>query len=129
MSKAAAYYRSIKEDRDLWRIEKPQKCMCCGNTSRLEIHEIERRSHASNNWWHRSTALLLCQTCHAGPFAAMPHARQLAYKRLRDFMCFDLSAWLSLANRPLSYVTPDEVEAEMASITKGERDGTNPDHH
>jgi len=128
MSKATAYYRSIKKDRDLWRDTRPHKCMCCGSQHYLEIHEIERRSHASNNWWHRSTALLLCQTCHAGPFAAMPHVRQLAYKYLRDFMSFDLTAWLNISGRPLSYVTPNEVYAEASKITKEEQSGTNPDY-
>jgi hypothetical protein len=66
----------------------------CLPSRHLEIHEIERRSAAPNRWWSPCNALLLCPKCHATDFAAMPHARQLAIKLVKDPEDFDLDEWL-----------------------------------
>src|SRR3989304_3481328 len=93
-------------DRKLWAQDTAtrmrQRCMGCGwspqtlqlhGTERrshaaggqaLQIHEIERRSHAAGRWAQRCNYLLLCPQCHAGPFDAMSHAQQLAYKLFWD---------------------------------------------
>ena len=118
MSKSRNYYASIKRSRDEWKNSLPQKCMWCGMSGFMEIHEIERRSHAHNKWWPESgcNGLLLDGECHAGPFAAMPHVRQSAVKLLRDPERFDLNEWLSVGGRLSSYVTLREVVEEAATL-------------
>lgn len=116
MTKSQAYYNSIKQDRYEWADERPQRCMRCLKEFRgfrwREIHEIERRSQAPNNWWHRCNGLLLCNPCHTDFDNATewPHARQLALKRRMDREHFNLSEWHNIGRRPLSYVTFYELD-------------------
>jgi len=93
-------------DRRLWAQDistrMRQRCMGCEEFSHtLEVHEIERRSHAAERWAQRCNYLLICRRCHVGKFATMPHARQLAYKFLFDREHFDLRAWLAIRDREL----------------------------
>lgn len=114
-----SYYDEISESRDNWRATRKALCMRCGGRADfrgLQVHEIERRSHAPRSWAHPCNYLLLCGTCHEGEFATMPHARQLAYKMIRDNDHYDLEAWLALGRRPSSYVTQDEVDQEVTEI-------------
>ena len=80
------------------------------------MHEIERRSAAPNNWWHPCNALLLCNRCHSGVFAAMPHAAQLAVKLVADPDDFDLNEWLLIkdpAGRAPNRVTWPDIAAYL----------------
>ena len=122
---ATEYAASIKPDREAWRESVPQVCMWCGTADAsalwgpcggLQIHEMERRSHASKRWWHRCNGLLLCGVCHGMDFAAMPHAAQLAVKLARDPEHFDLAEWLAIGSRPATYVTVEDVKAEYKRI-------------
>ncbi len=102
----SSYYESIKDERAEWVARQLRRCMYCGipesmAAGGLQVHEIERRSQAPNNWAHESNYLLLCQVCHDGPFANYPHAWQLACKLIRDPECFDLDNWLRLRDREL----------------------------
>lgn len=110
------YYASIKADRNEWRESVRQACMSCGWQAMLQIHEMERRSHAAGRWGHRSNYLLLCQRCHEELFAAMPHARQLAFKLVRDPRNFDLQSWLTLRDPELKAperVTMEDIAAHL----------------
>lgn len=96
--------------------------MACGATPQwppLAVHEIERRSHAPTTWAALCNLLYICEPCHSGPFATMAHARQLAYKYLRDRDHFDLDAWLRLNDPALhapNRVTMEEVLAAVREI-------------
>jgi 5-methylcytosine-specific restriction endonuclease McrA len=122
VTKATAYQRSIAEARKAWANSQWQECMACGATPQwppLAVHEIERRSHAPATWAAECNFLLLCEPCHSGPFATMPHARQLAYKYLRDQDHFDLDAWLRLNDPALkapNRVTMEEILAAVEEI-------------
>lgn len=107
---ARQYYKDNQEDREAWRDEMPELCMRCGGRRLLQTHEMERRSQAPKTWAHRCNYLLLCEDCHAGPFAAMPHPWQLAFKLVRDPKHFDLKAWLMLRDPDLR--APDRVTLE-----------------
>lgn len=99
---------------------KPQLCMSCGGKGDwrgLNIHEVQRRSHAAKSWWHPCNALLLCVPCHEGPFATMPHVEQLAVKFRSDPEDYDLEVWLELFDPAYdrdptgpAYITQEEVE-------------------
>jgi len=118
------YYDSIHPDREEWRQETPDCCMYCGTLEvnawpGLDIHEIERKSHAPNAWGDRCNYLKLCRRCHAGPFANMDHARQLAVKLIRDPEYFDLWAWLRLRDPQLNApdrVTMDEIVSHLRMV-------------
>ena len=98
--RATEYAAEVREDRLAWAAEQESLCMWCGADSwrGLEIHEIERKSHAAGRWGQRCNYLLLCGACHAGPVASAPHAQQLACKLLCDPEHFDLGAWLRIAD-------------------------------
>lgn len=98
------YYLTVRDDRELWRKQTPDACMYCGQMNvhfPLEIHEIERKSHAPERWGVRSNYLKLCRYCHSHEFAAMPHAKQLAVKLCRDIDNFDLDEWLRIRDPEL----------------------------
>lgn len=121
---AGRYYREVAPDRDEWRSAMPCRCMWCG-TSRafpgLEIHEIERRSHAKDRWGVRCNYLLLCSLCHGGHFSCMPHAKQLAVKFVRDRENFDLDSWLRIRDPHLKApdrVTMNDVMREVNDVRK-----------
>lgn len=115
---------SRKRDRQQWARETDAslkcRCMGCGRRSLwLETHEIERKSHCPTRWANRCNYLRLCQECHAGPFATMPHARQLAYKLYWDKEHFDLGAWLRLRDVDLNApdrVRMEEIAAELKDV-------------
>lgn len=108
--------KKLNEDREQWRIEQLQVCMYCGGNRSflpLQVHEIERRSQAPTRWNHRANLLLLCETCHSGPFATMPHSDQLAVKMVADPENYNLEAWLRLKDPQLrapNRVTQSEVD-------------------
>lgn len=111
-------------------------CMGCGRSPAwYEVHEMERRSQAPKTWAHPCNYLLLCRTCHAGPFATMEHAYQLAHKLYWDKEHFDLEAWLRLKDRELvapRRVTMEEVEGHYLWLVdrwnkdplSGDKDGS-----
>jgi hypothetical protein len=84
-------------------------CKAAPSWPPLAVHEIERRSQAPTRWAAGCNYLLLCEPCHAGPFATMPHARQLAVKLVADPKHFDLQAWLRLKDPGLK--APNRVTA------------------
>lgn len=100
------YNMDARKLRNKWRdsLIDPDRCMYCGKGDGwpgLQIHEIERRSQAAGRWAHTANFLVLCEQCHADEFGAMPHARQLAVKLLKDAEHFDLSAWLKIKDPEL----------------------------
>lgn len=106
---AAAYYRSVKQDREAWRDSMSNCCMICGAINvwpALQIHEICPRSAAPNRWWHRCNALLLCQQDHDNIWSKSD-AEQLAIKAVCDPVHFDLVAWLRIGDQELR--APDRV--------------------
>ena len=121
---ATEYYASIKADRNAWRAEMPDRCMCCRRIPGkrepgqetvvwLEIHEMCSRAHLPNAWWFRAYALLLCHWCHP-KVASMPHAQQLAIKKRMDERHYDLHDWLLRRNpNAMEYVTEAEVNRRM----------------
>lgn len=118
-------------DRLKWKQEISERqpwCMWCGEGRfHLEIHEIERRSHAKHPF-HRCNYLLLCQDCHANHFAAMKHDQQLAVKAIRDWPHYDLQAWLRLRDPELAAperVTEREVLAWVLKLVY-DCEGTSP---
>jgi hypothetical protein len=124
--RAVSYYNSIKVCRREWKHSRPRRCMSCMEVfpwDRLEVHEIERRSMASNKWWpitdegRHCNGLLLCRECHSGQFATMPHAKQLALKAVMDPENYDLQAWLDIKPRPSTYATQEEVDEYMKEWT------------
>jgi len=79
----------------------------------LEIHEIERRSHAPKRWANRCNYLLVCFACHSDRIPFMLHAKQLNIKRRRDPEHFNLEEWLRIADPELrapNRVTMEEIE-------------------
>lgn len=119
MSKADSYYRKVNKDRMAWRDEMPDLCMYCrhregayatdGGYRWFEVHEILSRAQAPNNWGFRANYLKLCQFCHP-KVAALPHAEQLAIKKLRDRKHYNLDVWLKRRNpNAMEYVTEDEA--------------------
>jgi len=126
----SAYYESIRQEREDWRASKVETCMVCGWGSCgrsgwgqfkwLETHEIERRSRAAGRWANPCNYLLVCNVCHAGPLAAMPHKRQLAYKLAADAEDFDLVGWLRIRDPDLrapKRVTMEEIRDELEGIS------------
>ena len=121
--RSVGYYNSIKVYRREWKAKHPQKCMYCGddkNPLKLEIHEIERRSQATNKWWpiDGCNGLLLCNHCHQTYFSSMPHVKQLAVKKKMDPVHYNLRMWLRIRPRPLTYVTEYEVDVALREMYK-----------
>lgn len=79
----------------------------------LETHEMERKSQAPNHAWAKEENYFrACKKCHMDDLAAMPHARQLAYKYIHDILHYDLESWLRIKDPELrapNRVTEDEV--------------------
>ena len=122
---AKQYERLIAAARQLWRLSRDPFCMGCGKPGameghwRLQVHEIERRSHARNRWGIEANYLLLHPECHADAFASMSHTEQLAHKLICDPECFDLAAWLCIDNTksPLR-ITLEEVLREVPEVQR-----------
>jgi len=109
---ASDYYELIKEEREEWRAAMPDQCMYCGTLEvnawpGLDVHEIERKSQAPNNWGELCNYLKICRRCHDGPFRDMDHDKQLAVKLIKDPENFDLWEWLRLRDPKLT--APDRV--------------------
>lgn len=126
MTPSERYYKSIKDDRREWRDSMPEVCMHCrhraghystdGGYRWFEVHEILSRAQAPNAWGFRANYLKLCQLCHP-KVAAMPHAWQLALKKKRDAVHYDLDEWLRRRNpEAMAYVTVDEVLEQARRI-------------
>ena len=123
---AKEYYKSIKQDRAEWSALFRQ-CMWCGGGGGflpLETHEIQRKSGCQNRWASRTNYLRLCSVCHAGPFATMPHAKQLKLKQEVDFEHYNLREWLMIYDPELrapERVTQEEVDAAQLDypVSKG----------
>lgn len=125
------YYESIRREREDWRASKNERCMVCGWPENggewgqwkwLETHEMERRSRAPGRWAHPCNYLLVCNICHNGPLAAMPHKTQLAYKLGEDPKDFDLEAWLRIRDPDLRAprrVTMEEIREELEGLGYG----------
>lgn len=113
------YYLSVKDERIAWKISVPQLCMWCGKVSKwpgLEVHEICRRSWSPRSWGHPCNYLYLDSTCHANLFATMPLARQLAVKKIKDPLRYDLEKWLEI--RKTGEVDDESVEEEVSFLLK-----------
>ena len=112
---AREYYRAICGQRKAWAKSMLQRCMACHQKPQwppLQIHEMCRRSAAPKRWGHPCNYLLLCERCHAGPFATMPHAKQLAYKLREDPENFHLREFIAILTWPSLHegrVTKDEI--------------------
>lgn len=120
-SRAKSYYNSIKVERKKWKLSQPEECCWCLAKipyERLEVHEIDRRSQCPNRWAEECNYLLLCHNCHSGPFASMPHKRQLAAKLLADPENFSLEDWHAIRPRPITYATMREVIEELIEIVR-----------
>jgi hypothetical protein len=119
--KSVSYYNSIKVIRNEWKQSMPERCMWCEGSFpriKLEVHEMERKSHARNRWWPEDACngLVLCPHCHSEYFATMPHAKQLAVKLLEDPNHFNLQGWLEVGGRPDSYVTMEDIVEEVKEL-------------
>lgn len=127
--RSVSYYNSIKVYRREWRAKQVQRCMLCLDArkpEKLQVHEIDRKSQAPNNWWplededgndiNGCNGILTCGLCHATKLDTMPHAKQLAIKLISDPDHFNLKAWLSIKPRPSSYVTMEEVMEEVRKM-------------
>jgi len=118
------YYDEVKEEREAWRASMPGNCMYCGTLEcnawpGLDVHEIERKSHAPKSWGNTANYLKICRSCHDGPFATMDHSRQLAIKLIKDFEHFDLLEWLRIRDPQLQApdrVTMDEILAHLRMV-------------
>lgn len=100
------------------------ECFVCGEPA-VDIHEMERKSQAPRGWADRCNYLAVCRVCHDGPLAAMPHARQLAYKLVGDPEHFDLDRWLGLrvGSGSRDRVTWSEVLEEVEHVIDQRRFG------
>ena len=108
--------KKTSDQRRNWATEHPA-CWMCGKESYrgfpLETHEIERKSQAPSRWASPVNYFRTCKKCHMDDLAAMPHARQLAYKQRHDKENYNLDKWLRLRDPELK--APDR-------ITQGEVD-------
>lgn len=122
-----SYYDSVKEEREAWRAAMPDQCMYCGVLEcnawpGLDVHEIERKSHAPKSWGSLCNYLKICRRCHDGRFAdleQMPHEKQLAVKLIKDFENFDLMEWLRLRDPQLrapERVTMDDILKHLRMV-------------
>ena len=124
MTRATRYLNSIRQERNAWS-EQFEHCMNCQRHYSklwlpLQTHEIERRSHAANNWAQEVNYLRLCQECH-DTVGRWPHAKQLALKWLRDptheTLEAMLAAWRDVGGRCRTYVTAEEVQRYLEEMT------------
>lgn len=113
------YYESVKESRREWAAGMPKTCMWCGRKEAwpgLQIHEIQRRSQSPRRWGSLSNYLVLCSACHSGEFETMPHAKQLAVKKIMDPENFDFEEWLTI--RGTFEVSLSDVEEFVQEIKR-----------
>ncbi len=123
MKKTSKEVKALMVERKAWA-ESKIKCWICGVSTYagfpLETHEMERKSHAPNHSWAaKENYFCACKRCHMDDLAAMPHAKQLAYKYIRDVENYDLEAWLRVKDPSLrapNRVTEDEVMDAVKEI-------------
>lgn len=123
VKKTSKEVKALMVERKAWA-ESKIKCWICGVSTYagfpLETHEMERKSHAPNHSWAaKENYFCACKRCHMDDLAAMPHAKQLAYKYIRDVENYDLEAWLRVKDPSLrapNRVTEDEVMDAVKEI-------------
>lgn len=112
-----------KAERLDWLSRQRAECMACGYSlkmfgelRRLQVHHIERRSHARRRFDVVCNLLVLCEPCHRDfdSQGEWPHAKQLALKLLRDPASYNLAAWLEIRQ-------PDREDREIR-VTQDEVD-------
>ncbi len=116
MKKTASEIKHLLNRRQSWADNRRQ-CWVCGATHHagfpLETHEMERKSQAPHHAWAKEENYFrACKKCHMDDLAAMPHAKQLAYKYIHDILHYNLESWLRIKDPELrapSRVTEDEV--------------------
>lgn len=102
-----------------WVKQQKPVCMVCGQPPDwrgLQTHHIERNRRRGDI---PCNLLRVCGTCHEGPLAAMPHAKQLAIKQTADPDHYDLRAWLQINDPDLRAprrVTQEEVDQALEAI-------------
>lgn len=102
--------KKTSDQRRNWSMEHHACWICRKKSYRgfpLETHEIERKSQAPSRWASLANYFRTCKKCHMDDLAAMPHARQLAYKQEHDKENYNLDQWLRLRDPELK--APDRV--------------------
>lgn len=90
-------------------------CFICGRDG-TDVHEIARGSHRAAAVAHPAAWLKLCRLCHRDAVAAMPVARQLAYKMVHDPEHYNRLAVNNLRRRAPNAISEQEVAAEVAHL-------------
>ena len=111
MKKTAREINKLMAARKDWAEER-KFCWVCGAKHHagfpLETHEMERKSQAPHHRWaNLYNYFRTCKKCHMDDLAAMPHAKQLAYKIIYDTHNFEIENWLKLKDPELR--APDRV--------------------
>ena len=99
------------------------KCWICGKRHNAFVWEGGLQTHHITRGVHRAKGVLLpetwirtCVRCHEDDLAAMPIAKQLAYKRIHDKEHYDLDLINHLRRRAPTAITGDEVMEEVRKI-------------
>ena len=124
MKKKSSEIKKLMEERKEWA-QSRKRCWVCGAKHHagfpLETHEMERKSQAPHHAWAaKENYFCACKKCHMDDLAAMPHAKQLAYKYIHDILHYNLEAWLRIKDPDLrapSRVTEDEVMDHVCKLT------------
>ena len=98
--------------RDKWR-KQWDRCMACGSTWRLEVHEIARGPARQRALHEPAAWLFLCHGCHHDEFddySVWPLARQLCLKRKYDNPNYDREAVNRLRGRAPNAITEADVD-------------------
>ena len=109
-------------NRDTWRHEQ-SVCWICGWPERcntpmnvLQVHEMARGPARAKAVLEPAAWFSACRSCHEGALAAMPIARQLAYKKMNDYPRYDRVIVNRLRGRADEAVTEDDVNVELIWI-------------
>jgi len=112
-----------RDERRNWAVDF-DRCWICGATEYqgfpLETHEMERRSQAPTRCMNVCNYFRTCKKCHMDDLAAMPHAKQLAYKQMKDPDNYNLMDWLRLKDLDLrapNRVTQEEVDEWIQTLS------------
>ena len=98
--------------RDEWR-KQWDRCMACGSTWRLEVHEIARGPARRRALREPAAWLLLCHGCHHDEFddySVQPISRQLALKRKIDPDNYDREKVNALRGRAPGAISEADVD-------------------
>lgn len=120
---AIEYFNSVRGERAAWK-SAFSRCMWCGGSDILDVHEIERRSAAPRSWGTTCNYVVACgslssNNCHEKVFGTLSHAVQLAVKLLRNPTAYDLQSWLKISDPDLRAplrVTQKEVDKEAKKL-------------